>query len=114
VKAILPQEVELTGKISPEDALLTFDSVSREIVWAVGDLQAGTGSFDSLPPSVVAFQIAFTPAIFQRGSKPHIIGEARVTGDDAFTEQVISSADAPIDTTLPDDESVNDDKAIVQ
>jgi hypothetical protein len=51
VKAVLPQEVELTGKIFPEDQTpkFTFDSQSREIVWDVGDLGQGVGTLLSTP-----------------------------------------------------------------
>ena len=83
VKAILPQEVKLTGKISPQDARLTFDSESREIVWEVGNLEAGTGIFNS-PPSI-SFQIAFTPQEEQRNRIGQIVGEAAVSGEDDWT-----------------------------
>ena len=114
VKAILPLGVELTGKIFPQDASLTFDPVLREVVWQIGDLAAGTGAFDALPPPSVAFQIAFTPTQIHRGTTPQIIEEARITGDDLFTEQIVSSSDEPIDTNLPDDPTVIKGTGVVQ
>ncbi|MEK7510348.1 MAG: hypothetical protein AAB567_02190 [Patescibacteria group bacterium] len=114
VKAILPQNVELTSNIFPENAALTFDSVSRELVWEIGDLPAGTGAFETLLSPSLSFQIGFTPVDSSRGSKPEIIKEATITGEDTFTEQVVSSTDIPIDTTLPDDEGVTDEMGVVQ
>jgi len=101
VKATLPQGVELTGRLFPENASLTFDSQSREIVWSAGDL----GS--------VAFQVAFTPSSSQQGTTPQILGQALITGDDAWTLQSLSSSDNPLDTTLPDDPAAQG-KGIVQ
>jgi hypothetical protein len=114
VKAILPVGVELTGKIFPQDSTLTFDSGSREIVWEIGDIPSGTGFFAELPGPSVAFQIAFTPSSTHRGKTAELVGEARITGEDAFTDQVVSSADGSIDTTLPDDDSVTEQMGMVQ
>lgn len=111
VKATLPQGVELTGRLFPENASLTFDSQSREIVWSAGDLAAGTGL--SSPPASVAFQIALTPNSSQRGTAPQILGQALITGDDTWTLQSLSSSDVPLDTTLPDD-SASQEKGVVQ
>ena len=111
VRAQLQQGVSLTGKIFPEDSTLTFDQVSREVVWEVGDLKAGKGVHD--PVSSVAFQIQFTPLAFQRGEAAQLIGEARITGEDVYTESLLSATDTPIDTTLPDDDTVTLQMSII-
>ena len=92
VKATLGKRVGLTGKIFPEESSLTFDSQSREVIWKIGELEAGQGV---LPPTTnggganVAFQIAFTPSASQEGKTPELIGEAKITGEDQFTELTI-------------------------
>lgn len=111
VRATLPQEVSLTGKIFPDNAPLTLDSASREIVWRVGDVGAGTGIFD--PISSIAFQVALLPAVSQRGSASQIMGEARVQGSDAFSEQTLAGSDSPLTTNLPSD-PLAQGKSIVQ
>ena len=111
VRATLPQGVELTGSLFPENVSLTFDSQSREIVWSAGDLVAGAGL--SSPAVSVAFQIALTPNDSQRGTPPQILGEAHIAGDDAWTLQSLSSSDIPLDTTLPDDPA-SQGKGVVQ
>jgi len=111
-RATLPAEVVLTGKVFPENSSLTFDQVSREVVWDAGDLAAGTGSLE--PASSVAFQVQFTPTASQKGTTPQVIGEARITGDDAFTERSLAATDTPVDTTLPDDDSVTPAMGVVQ
>ncbi|MDO8473961.1 MAG: hypothetical protein Q7S62_00175 [bacterium] len=111
VRATLPQEVSLTGKIFPDNAPLTLDSASREIVWKVGDVPAGTGTFD--PITSIAFQVAFLPTASQKGSVAQIIGEARVQGSDVFSEQTLAGSSKPLTTNLPDDPSAQG-KGIVQ
>ena len=104
VRAVLADGVSLIGSVFPEGAPLTFDQVSKEVVWEVGDLLAGTGPFE--PAASVAFQIRFTPLESQQGNVAELIGEARIQADDLFSERSLSAADSSIDTTLPDDESV--------
>lgn len=104
MKAVLGQGVSLTGRIFPQDAVLTFDSNSREVIWKLDSLAAGKGVLDAGPS--VAFQIAFSPAILQKGKIPNLIGKAAITGEDQFTGQIIKGEAAAINTTLPDDTTV--------
>lgn len=94
VKAILPRGVKLTGKIFPENSKLTFDLQSREVVWKLGDLKAGTGVLNPAPN--VAFQVSLIPVESQRGRPAKIIGEAKISGEDAFTEKTLESITPPI------------------
>lgn len=111
VTAVLPLAVELTGKVFPEDAHLTFDSQSRELVWAVGDMQAGAGTQGQ--PISVAFQIALNPASWQRGNPAQLVEQALVIGDDSWTIQSITGTSPAVDTMVPND-STNQGKGIVQ
>lgn len=105
VRATLPYSVKLTGKIFPEDARLTFDSQSREIVWTIGDLSAGTGFINPAPN--VAFQISFTPDFSQVGQTPAIISQAVASGEDDWTGKTLQATSPEINTTLPNDPSIN-------
>ena len=105
-QATLGRGVSLTGKIFPEGTNLTFDSYSREIIWKLENLEAGKGILDAGPS--VAFQIAFTPMDFQKGSTPELIGKAKIIGEDQWTEQILKAEVSAIDTTLPDDDTVNE------
>ncbi len=108
VKAVLPFNVSLTSNIFPEDerSKFTFDSQSREIVWNVSDgsgLAAGTGIIDT-PPNI-SFQVTLMPTNDQRGQAAPIIGEARITGEDQWTDQIVENMSPAINTSLPDDPS---------
>ncbi|MFH1894291.1 MAG: hypothetical protein ABH813_00075 [Patescibacteria group bacterium] len=98
VKTILPQYVQLTGKIFPEDARLTFDSQSREIVWETGDLQVGQGVLNPAPN--VSFQVAFLPSTSQIGQIPNIISQTKITGDDSWTNDITEQISLGVNTSF--------------
>ncbi|MDD5738543.1 MAG: hypothetical protein PHY72_01280 [Candidatus Pacebacteria bacterium] len=111
VKAILPPNVRLTGQTNPQDAPLTFDSASREVVWSIGSMGAFQG-FDA--PYTMAFQIELTPDISQVGATAPLIGEAQITGEDSFSGTPISERSEAEDTALPPNYSTNGDSGIVK
>lgn len=117
VKAVLPSNVSLTGKIFPESetSKFAFDSGSREIVWTVADsegLPAGTGILNTAPS--VAFQISLTPSLQQIGGFANLISEAKISGEDTWTETIIEGRTGTIDTSLPEGEKLSAEMGIVQ
>ena len=114
VSAVLPVGVNLTSNIFPEEEKdnFTYDSVSREIVWQVGDLEAGAGY--SSPQKSIAFQVEFKPIENQRGLVATLINKAKISGNDQFTEIGLESTALAVDTTLPDDDTVSEEQGIVE
>jgi len=114
VKATLPQEVRLTGEIFPEEqkTKFAFDSQSREIVWELGDLTAGTGI--SSPAPNISFQIALAPTDSQRGKLAELINGAQISGEDSWAEQTLTATSSAIDSSLADDQSVDENTGRVQ
>jgi hypothetical protein len=114
VRAKLPDYVSLTGKIFPEEMLskFSFDPISREIVWSVGNLEKGKGVFDS--PLSIAFQVALVPTDSQRGETPEIIKEVEISGEDTFTGKFLQATSTSITTALPDDPQIKPEMGIVQ
>jgi hypothetical protein len=106
VKAVLPQNIELTGRVFPESEIekFTFDSQSREIVWLAGDIVRGVGVTE--PPLTIAFQISFVPDSSQRNQVVNLINEATITGVDSWTETIIEGLGSAVNTSLPDDPTV--------
>jgi len=116
VKATLPENVELTGKIFPEQesSRFSYDPQSREIVWVVAEdtMQAGTGILSD-PPNV-AFQVALTPDEAQKGKVVPIINEVKIEGEDKWTGATLQNKDEAIDTTLIDDDTVSEEQGVIQ
>ncbi len=117
VKATLPKNVRLTGKIFPkeETSNFSFDSKSREIVWSIGDdkpMMAGTGIF--MAPARIAFQVALKPTKEQEGKIVPLIGQAVISGEDQWTEKIVQSTTSGIKTDLPDDPGVTEKQGRVK
>jgi len=91
VKAVLPENVNLTGVILPttESSNFTFDSDSREIVWSAGDISSGVGV--SGDPIMLSFQVELVPEKSQTGSTAPLIGQVNITGENQFTDSTSSS-----------------------
>jgi hypothetical protein len=106
--------VNLTGKIFPEEmaSKFSFDPESREVVWSLGDLKREEGISTS-PPSI-SFQVALIPRESQLAQTPEIIGEAKVSGEDTWTEKILEATSPPITTALPDDPQMKPEMGIVQ
>ncbi len=109
VKAKLPSNVSLTGKIFPETEVskFSFDSDSREILWAVGDL-------NEKESKTLAFQVALLPQENDLGTTPKLISEVEVFGYDQLVQREIKLTFPPITTFLKDDPQINLEKAIVK
>ena len=103
MRAILPESVSLTGQILPQDesSNFSFDSVSREIVWSAGDILAGTGVNGD--PVSLSFQVSLTPSVSQKGLSAQLIGQVHISGENQFTNTIITSQDSGVNTSLPDD-----------
>jgi len=114
IRAVLPERVKFIGKVFPEEEKdrLVFDSESREILWEVEGLEANTGF--SSPVKTLAFQVALTPDKAQKGLVATLIGEAIVSGEDQWTEKEIRATAESVDTSLPDDATIDPEKGIIE
>lgn len=103
IRAVLPQNVTLTA-ILPESQISQFslDSASREMVWSVGDLAAGTGVSNSGPS--ISFQISLTPTELQRGGAASLVGIATISGEDQSTGKLVSTTAPALNTGLLDEQ----------
>ncbi len=89
VKAILPEGVELTGSILPKEARFTFDSKTREIVWEIGDMEAGQGITNG--DVELAFQVELTLAEEQGDQAIILVEGAKISGEDQWTGMTIEA-----------------------
>jgi len=108
IKAVLPLGTSLTGQLLPRESNFLFDSQSREIVWEIGEVSAG-----STGPSL-SFQVALTPNSSQIGSPAEIVGLVTVFGDDAWTQETITGTAPSLDTNSLSDANFIRGQGIVQ
>jgi hypothetical protein len=108
IKAVLPSGASLTGQLLPRESNFLFDSQSREIVWEVGEVSAG-----STGPSL-SFQVALTPNSSQIGSPAEIVGLTTVFGDDSWTQETTTGAAPSLNTNSLSDANFIRGQGIVQ
>jgi len=108
VKAVLPSQVKLTGELLPKETRFTFDQVSREIVWEIGDLPAG-----GMSPEIF-FQLSLTPDSSQKGKSAELIALARAIGEDVFAVKEVEGMAEAVNTTLSDDPFITPEMGIIQ
>jgi hypothetical protein len=108
VKANLPENVNLTGKIFPETEFskFSFDSDSREILWVPGDL-------NEKESKTLVFQIEILPQKNDVGTTPNLIGKVEVLGYDALVQKEVKLTFPEITTFLKDDPQITLEKATV-
>ncbi len=104
IRAVLPENVGLTGKIFPEEQVsnFTFDSKSKEIVWIVGSLEKSQKS------SSIAFQVALVPDSSQQGETPLLVKDVSISGDDKWTARSFQIEGLEISTASLGDENAGE------
>lgn len=90
VKATLPPGARITGKVSPEDQSISFDSQTGEVVWSMDTLQGGTGVLR--PSKKIFFEVIITPF----ADVNELISEAVIIGEDVRTEREVRAKVQPI------------------
>lgn len=107
VKAKIDSSFRLSGDFYPQDSKISFDPMSREIVWDIGDME-------TKDKKETYFQIIFSPQPNQRERIIDIISEARFSAFDSWTESEVSATYRSITTVLPDDSSITDQMGVVR
>lgn len=82
IVSTLPSWMRYVGTVSPASADLTYNAVTKEIIWNIGNISKGVGI--TSPGRELSFQVGFTPSLSQVGSLPTIINDATLTGHDDF------------------------------
>jgi hypothetical protein len=101
VKTTLPPYVSWKGVVSPSSESVAYNEVGGQVVWNVGEVEAGTGVVTA--PKEVSFQIGFIPSLTQVGTSPELITETVLTGIDNFTSSVVKDTEYARTTYLTDD-----------
>lgn len=101
VKATLPSYVKWLEKVGSTSEKVTYNPIGGEVVWQAGDIAPNTGY--TTGTREVAFQIAFTPSISQRGDVPVLVGESVIEGVDRFTGVKLRAVRPSLTTRLSTD-----------
>jgi hypothetical protein len=114
VSTMLPTYVSWKNVIVPtsEQANVTFNEVTRELVWNVGEVPAGTGT--NLPPRTLSLKVGITPSTDQKGKTPTLTSDMITTGLDTFTNKTLSLTRRALNTQISGEGSAPGVDGIVQ
>ena len=103
VSTILPTYVVWKNVMVPtsEQSRVIYNEVTRELVWNVGEIPAGTGT--NLPPKILSMKVGITPSVTQKGSVPNLTDIMTVTGLDTFTNKTIELTRRALDMEISND-----------
>lgn len=101
VTTTLPSYVSWNNVVSPSSENISFDSVTGNLVWNIGNVTAQTGL--SNPKKQVSFQIAVKPSVSQVGTSPVIVGTQTLTGYDNFANAEVKDVRSALTTRLTED-----------
>ncbi|MCR4283738.1 MAG: hypothetical protein NUV64_00265 [Parcubacteria group bacterium] len=111
-RAFLPSYVEWEGSLSPQDAIVSYDKNTGEVVWKAGLISVGTGVLN--PARDISFQIRLIPSLSQVGLAPSLISEVVIEGKDSFVGTDIRKVKGSLSTRLDNDPkfNLNQDKVV--
>ncbi len=105
VVASLGSGVKWTGQVkggSGSDPI--YDSGKNQVIWTLDKILANRGIVGESAEAV--FQIEITPSVSQVNQILTLVGQASLTGEDAFTGIDVTAIGGPVDTNLPNDLTV--------
>jgi hypothetical protein len=110
-RSVLPIYVNWVGVTKGSTENITYNEITREVIWNIGTVKASTGFGSTREAS---FQISLKPSTSQIGSVPQLMKDIYLSGTDSFTSTLIKSTRGPITTTLINDPSFQsgDDRVV--
>lgn len=112
-RAELPVYMDWVGMANGSKEAVTYDKLTRQIVWNIGTVRQNTG-FGSNNREA-AFNIKLRPSVSQVGSVPNIIKEVTLTGIDSFSNSGLRSVKQSLSTRLENDSNFqNGDEKVIR
>jgi hypothetical protein len=96
-RSALPIYVEWVGISQGVDDSLTYNEVTREVIWNIGQVDPNTGINSNRE---VSFIVSIKPSLNQVGSVPQLMREIYLSGIDSFTNTNIKSTHSSITTSI--------------
>ncbi len=111
---LAPFAVVWLKKVFPAGEDVTYNNLTKEIIWRAGRVTRGTG-LSGAAAKEVAFQVELSPSVSQVGNAPVLVGESTLTGDDGFANVTLKSTRPFVSTrTTADPNYKADDETVIQ
>lgn len=102
----LPQYVNWKN-LSSGDGSIVFNPISKELMWTVGTITAGS-------KKTTTFQIGLLPSQNQIGTTPAVLGTQRFRATDRFTGSVVRAEGAPASSEIGPESGLEEKNGLVQ
>ncbi len=112
VEADLPAYVTWLANYKSKDEDLSFDPVTKHLVWNVGEIKSYTGTSGS--SRQLYFQLSLKPTPTESGDSPTMIKNIRLTGKDTFTGKDIDNGETDLTTKYSGDKSYTESESRVE
>jgi len=106
VETVLPQGTIWSDHYinNAEGSEVYYNERTKEMVWDIGSVPAGTGIVNSLYELI--FQIGIVPSINQINTSPILLNQCFTEGKDIFTNKILSDFTREVTTHLRDDPKI--------
>jgi len=101
LKGELPVYMKWLGAVTPSSESVTFNPVTREVIWSLGAVSRDTGYQEAARQ--INFQVAATPSISQINQELVLVDKVVLQGTDAFTKNVLEQKPRVVNTKLEKD-----------
>lgn len=99
-RAMLPIYVKWGGISPGSNNNLTYNEVTREVIWNIGSVLPNTGITSNRE---VSFLVSIRPSLTQVNSVPQLMKEISLSGKDSFANTLVKSTFGAITTELIND-----------
>lgn len=105
VVSSLPTGVKWMGKIYPEDAKITYNERTNQIIWEAGKIKNGAGILE--PKKEASFQVSVVPQVNQKEQAIRLLSPSFLEAEDLFTGERLKYETKEKTTILPEDPQVS-------
>lgn len=96
-RSALPIYVNWVGVSNGVNDNITYNNVTREVIWNIGGVLPNTGINSNRE---VSFIVSLKPSLTQVGSVPQLMQSINLSGMDSFTNTLIKNIHGPITTSI--------------
>lgn len=105
VNTALPVYVNWLNEYDTE-GVVTYNTVSKKLEWAVGDITSGRSK-------ELTFQVSVQPSTSQIRSTLVLLNQQKIQANDRFTGELLQDTATPVTTELPPESGFAEDNGIV-
>jgi len=95
-RSVLPLYIKWVGLPAGQKEDITYNDVTREVIWKIGQVPPNTGINSNREAS---FVVSLKPSLSQVGSVPQLVKGVSLSGVDVYTNKLIKNTSNPITTS---------------